>query len=50
MAVVKLDEAKVANPTSVRPDTGFSLLVLRQDLQYKLHVHLRLNVFNEEPN
>ena len=25
-------------------------LVLKQDLQYKLIVHLRLNVFNDETN
>jgi len=39
-----------ASPSSVRLDLGSSLLVLNQDIQYKLNVHLRRNAFNVKPN
>jgi len=35
-------------PSSVPRNLVSLLLVLKQDLQYKLTVHLRLNVFNDE--
>ena len=38
------------NPSSLRLEMGSSVLVLNQDHQYTLSVHLRLTVFNEEPN
>ena len=37
-------------PSAVRVDLGASLLVLKQGLQHKLNVHLRLNVFYDSPN
>ena len=37
-------------PSSVRVDLGMSSLALEQGLQYKLNVHLRLNVFYDVPN
>ena len=37
-------------PSSVRLNLGSALIVWKKDLQYKLSVHLRLNVFNYEPN
>ena len=36
--------------SSVRLNLGASFLVLRQDLRYKLNVHLLLIVFHDEPN
>jgi hypothetical protein len=38
------------DPSSVQLNLGSSLLVVKQDLQNKLTVHLRLNEFNEEPD
>ena len=49
MAVVKLDEAKVANPSSVCFNQDSSFLVLKQDIQHKPTFHLRLIIFNEAP-
>jgi hypothetical protein len=36
--------------SSFRVNLGSSLLVVKQGLQYKLNVHLYLNVFYDEPN
>jgi hypothetical protein len=37
-------------PSSARLDLGSVLAVSKQDLQFKLTVRLRLNLFNGEPN